>query len=366
MNHALKSIDKQIGWNKIDVVAGGETAGIPFAAFLAALAKKPMIYVRKQPKGFGRMAQIEGDLKPGKRVLLVEDLATDGGSKLVFIEALKKAEAKVTDCFVIFHYGIFPQSVEMLAAAGVKLHALATWWDALEAAQKHKYFDERGLAETRPSSRRPSNGRPTTAAARPRRARCWGGSHRSAASRPPDLMRPGGPRSARALPSHRRMRRCDGHDPPPLFLLLALCALAAPALAKDELVLGMTQTPGTWNPLISSMLAKSLISNMTARPLTAYDANSKLVCLVCTELPTIENGKARVIDLPDDGKGRQEGHGGRRRDARHEVGRRHAASPPRTSPSPWRSASIRCRAWPRPKATGASSSSTSRTTAISP
>jgi peptide/nickel transport system substrate-binding protein len=85
--------------------------------------------------------------------------------------------------------------------------------------------------------------------------------------------------------------------------VLALSALAAPANAKDELVLGMTQTPGTWNPLISSMLAKSLISNMTARPLTAYDANSKLVCMVCTELPTIENGRARVIDLPDDGKG---------------------------------------------------------------
>lgn len=149
MAHGHKLIDKTIGWNKIDVVAGGETAGIPFAAFLAALAKKPMIYVRKQPKGFGRMAQIEGDLQPGKRVLLVEDLATDGGSKLVFIEALKKAEAKVTDCFVIFHYGIFPQSTEMLAAAGVKMHALATWWDALEAAEKHKYFDEKGLVETR-------------------------------------------------------------------------------------------------------------------------------------------------------------------------------------------------------------------------
>jgi orotate phosphoribosyltransferase len=131
------------------VVAGGEPAGIPFAAFLAALAKKPMVYVRKQPKGFGRMAQIEGDLKPNKRVLLVEDLATDGGSKLVFIDALKKAEARVTDCFVIFHYGIFPQSIETLAVAGVKLHALATWWDALEAATKGKYFDEKGLTETR-------------------------------------------------------------------------------------------------------------------------------------------------------------------------------------------------------------------------
>jgi len=149
MNHALKMIGREIGWNRIDAVAGGETAGIPFAAFLAALAKKPMVYVRKEPKGFGRMGQIEGDLKPGKRVLLVEDLATDGGSKLVFIEALKRAEARVTDCFVIFHYGIFPQSIEMLAAAGVKLHALATWWDALEAAQKGKYFDERGLNETK-------------------------------------------------------------------------------------------------------------------------------------------------------------------------------------------------------------------------
>ena len=140
MNHALKAIDKQIGWNRIDAVAGGETAGIPFAAFLAALAKKPMVYVRKQPKGFGRMAQIEGELKPGKRVLLVEDLATDGGSKLVFIEALKKAEAKVTDCFVIFHYGIFPQSIASLAAEKVALHALATWWDVLAVAESLGYF----------------------------------------------------------------------------------------------------------------------------------------------------------------------------------------------------------------------------------
>jgi peptide/nickel transport system substrate-binding protein len=88
-----------------------------------------------------------------------------------------------------------------------------------------------------------------------------------------------------------------------LFLILALSALTAPARAKDELVLAMTQTPGTWNPLISSMLAKSLISNMTARPLTAWNADWKLVCLVCSELPTIENGKARVIDLPDGKKG---------------------------------------------------------------
>jgi peptide/nickel transport system substrate-binding protein len=90
--------------------------------------------------------------------------------------------------------------------------------------------------------------------------------------------------------------------------LLALLALAfptvtAPALAKDELVVAMTQYPGTWNPLISSMLAKSLVQNMTARPFTAYDANWKLVCLLCTELPTLENGKVRLEDTPDGKKG---------------------------------------------------------------
>ncbi|MBN9514056.1 MAG: peptide ABC transporter substrate-binding protein [Alphaproteobacteria bacterium] len=89
-----------------------------------------------------------------------------------------------------------------------------------------------------------------------------------------------------------------------LASLLALAALvASPAQAKDELVVALTQMPGTWNPVISSMLAKSLIANMTARPLTAYDADWKLVCLACTELPTVENGKARVIDLPDGKKG---------------------------------------------------------------
>jgi orotate phosphoribosyltransferase len=149
MAHAQKVIGDQVGWSKIDVVAGGETAGIPFAAFIAAAAKKPMVYVRKQPKGFGRMAQIEGELKQGQRVLLVEDLATDGGSKVMFIDALRRADARVTDAFVIFHYGIFQQSVDVLAAMGVKLHALATWWDVLDAAERYRLFDEKGLAETR-------------------------------------------------------------------------------------------------------------------------------------------------------------------------------------------------------------------------
>lgn len=88
-----------------------------------------------------------------------------------------------------------------------------------------------------------------------------------------------------------------------IALLAAGLAFASPAAAKDELILAQTQAPGTMNPLISSMLAKSLIQNMTARPFTAYDPDWKLVCMVCTEIPTIENGKARLVDLPDGKKG---------------------------------------------------------------
>ena len=76
------------------------------------------------------------------------------------------------------------------------------------------------------------------------------------------------------------------------LLGLLVTLLAFPASAKDELVLAMTQAPGTMNPLISSMLAKSLIQNMIARPFTVYDPDWKLVCLVCVELPSLENKTA--------------------------------------------------------------------------
>jgi orotate phosphoribosyltransferase len=129
------------------IVAGGETAGIPFAAWIADKLELPMQYVRKKPKGFGRNAQIEGLLTEGQRVLLVEDLATDGKSKENFVTALRNGGAQVTDTFVIFHYGIFPQSKINMDAIGVRLHALCTWWDVLKVARENQYFDENTLNE---------------------------------------------------------------------------------------------------------------------------------------------------------------------------------------------------------------------------
>lgn len=127
-------------------VAGGETAGIPYAALIAERLDLPMLYVRKKPKGFGRMAQIEGCLHDMDReVILVEDLQTDGGSKKVFIDALRHAGAMVKHSFVIFHYGIFEASERNMQEMGVTLHALTDWWQVLAVARDEKFFDPETL-----------------------------------------------------------------------------------------------------------------------------------------------------------------------------------------------------------------------------
>lgn len=147
MDFAVATILRNIGFEKIDSVAGGETAGIPFAAWISERLGLPMQYIRKKPKGFGRDAQIEGHLPEGARVLLVEDLTTDGGSKIKFCEAIRKAGAEVADTMVVFYYDIFPETRTTLARHGVRLHALATWWDVLEQARMTGHFDATTLSE---------------------------------------------------------------------------------------------------------------------------------------------------------------------------------------------------------------------------
>ncbi|HJO75517.1 MAG TPA: orotate phosphoribosyltransferase [Rhodospirillales bacterium] len=140
MQLAGEKLQREIGFDAIDAVAGGETAGIPYAAWIAEAQSKPMLYVRKKPKGFGRNAQIEGHFDDGDRVLLVEDLATDGGSKITFIDALRAAGAEVSDIFVVFYYEAFPGAEETMAGLGINLHYLATWQHVLQAAEEGQYF----------------------------------------------------------------------------------------------------------------------------------------------------------------------------------------------------------------------------------
>ena len=147
MDFGASVLAKNVGFEQFDAVAGGETAGIPFAAFIAERLSLPMQYVRKKPKGFGRDALIEGDIKKDQRILLVEDLTTDGGSKLNFAKAIRQAGAKVNHTFVIFYYDIFKETISNLNKNDLQLHYLATWWNILDCAKSLKKFDYTTLSE---------------------------------------------------------------------------------------------------------------------------------------------------------------------------------------------------------------------------
>ena len=125
-----------------DLIAGGETAGIPYAAFISQKLKKPMLYIRKKPKGFGINKQIEGQFEKNQSTLLVEDLATDGGSKINFVNAIHEAGLKVTDIFVIFYYDIFNFKKSDLFKLNVKIHSLCTWKDIVAYLEKNNVYSE--------------------------------------------------------------------------------------------------------------------------------------------------------------------------------------------------------------------------------
>lgn len=155
MDFLTITVMRDAGFEAFDNIAGGETAGIPFAALVAERMALPMTYVRKKPKGYGRGARIEGVMKESDRVLLVEDLTTDGGSKLSFVDAIRETGASCAHTAVIFYYGIFPETIDTLANHGVSLHHLCTWWDVLEAAKASEKFDETTLVEVESFLRAP-------------------------------------------------------------------------------------------------------------------------------------------------------------------------------------------------------------------
>ncbi len=139
MDHAadiIKGLD-------VDYIAGGETAGIPYAAFIAERLNLPMLYVRKKPKGHGRMAQIEGHIEgENKKVILIEDLMNVGSSQKIFIDVLREAGLQIQNSFVIFSYGIYPETKKSFQNINMQALSLTTWWDVLDVIKQENYFDK--------------------------------------------------------------------------------------------------------------------------------------------------------------------------------------------------------------------------------
>ena len=140
MDFASQAVLLRAGFEQFDAVAGAESSGIPYAAWIADRLALPLQYVRRKPRGFGAQAQVEGTLRANERVLLVDDITTDGRSKAALCGVLRAAGARVEHVLVMFYYDIFPDARAALDALGIRLHYLATWRDIFAEAKASGYF----------------------------------------------------------------------------------------------------------------------------------------------------------------------------------------------------------------------------------
>jgi len=143
-NLAVKKIKSLNNFKKISNIAGGESAGIPFATLIASKLNLPMTYIRKEKKKFGKNSQIEGVIRPKENVILVEDLMTDGGSKLRFFQALENAKCDTKALFVIFNYGIIEKNF-IFKKKKISLISLTNWSAVLKVARKKNIINEKDI-----------------------------------------------------------------------------------------------------------------------------------------------------------------------------------------------------------------------------
>lgn len=143
-------------FSDVDAIAGVATGAIAQGALVADLMAKPYVYVRSSPKDHGLENLIEGNLLPGQKVVVIEDLISTGGSSLKAVEAIRKAGCEVIGMVAIFTYG-FPQAEEAFAQAGVRLLTLSNYNAMLDAALSTGYIHEKDLETLRQWRKNPSN-----------------------------------------------------------------------------------------------------------------------------------------------------------------------------------------------------------------
>ena len=154
---AFKSItDMMIDTIKSDMISqppnyiiGGETAGIPFGAVIAEKMGIPLSYVRKKAKDYGKNKLIEGEIFKEKNSLLVEDLMTDGKSKINFVENIRSHGVQCDLSLVVFKYNIFKDADQAMKRNNIQVHHLTDWEDVYNQMRNMNAFDSNILSEIR-------------------------------------------------------------------------------------------------------------------------------------------------------------------------------------------------------------------------
>ena len=144
---------------EVEAIAGVATGAIAQGALVADELGLPFVYVRSSPKDHGLENLIEGSLRPGQRVVVVEDLISTGGSSLKAVEAVRKDGCEVIGMVAIFSYG-FPVAAEKFAAAGIRLETLSNYQAILEEALATDYITEEDLDTLHEWRKDPANWNP--------------------------------------------------------------------------------------------------------------------------------------------------------------------------------------------------------------
>lgn len=145
----------------VEVVAGVATGAIAQGALVAETMGLPYIYVRSSPKDHGLENLIEGNLKPGQKVVVIEDLVSTGGSSLKAVEAIRNAGAEVVGMVAMFSYQ-FPVAIEAFKKANVELLTLSNYSAMLEAALEINYIKDTDLEALKQWRKDPANWTPNT------------------------------------------------------------------------------------------------------------------------------------------------------------------------------------------------------------
>lgn len=146
-------------FSDVDAIASVSTGAIPMGAIVADALGVPFLFVRSTPKDHGLENLIEGNLKPGQKVVVIEDLVSTGKSSLKAVEAVRAAGGEVVGMVALFTYG-FPVAEENFRKAGVKLVALSNYNAMIEAALATHYIQESDVETLQEWRKDPANWTP--------------------------------------------------------------------------------------------------------------------------------------------------------------------------------------------------------------
>lgn len=131
-------------FGNVEVISGTATAGIPHAAYISEKLNLPMNYVRSKSKSHGKQNQIEGAQSKNKKVVVVEDLISTGGSSITAVEALREAGAEVVGVVAIFTYGL-AKADDMFKQANLPFYTLSNYNELIEVAKKEGKISENDI-----------------------------------------------------------------------------------------------------------------------------------------------------------------------------------------------------------------------------